>query len=97
MKKKLKEEDLVNWWLEKYHNTNLERIKEKNPERAENPYEHTREFYAKYPVTEEQHDEWNTWAKSYVKKMTGYSKALIDKGWWSVYLNCSPSVIEKDE
>ena len=31
-KKQISEEDLINWWLEKYHNTNLERVMEEHPD-----------------------------------------------------------------
>lgn len=97
MRKTVDEKDLVNWWLEKYHNTNIDKVLEENPEWKENPQEHTREFYEKYKVTQEQHDEWEKWAKEHIRKVTKYPKKMIDKGWWAVYLNCSPSIILKDD
>lgn len=90
--KKPSAEELVNLWLEKYHNTNLQKVKEENPEWAANPQEHTRDFYQKYLVTQEQHDEWEKEAKELLRKKYKISKWTIDRSWWSVYLNCSPSV-----
>ena len=52
----------------------------------------TTEFYKTYAVTEEQHDEWVKEAKEYIRKITKLPKKLIERGWWSVYLDCSPSV-----
>jgi len=92
---KITEEDLINLWLEKYHNTNIETILEENPTWKENPNEHTREFYEKYKVTQEQHDEWVIEAKELLRVKLRRSKKYIDKTWWSVYLNCSPSILIK--
>jgi HSP90 family molecular chaperone len=97
MMKKVNAEDLINWWLEKYHNTNLEKVTEEHPEWKENPSEHTRDFYHKYSVTQEQHDEWLNWAKDYTKKVTKVSKKFFERQWPWVYLDCSPSVIKTKE
>lgn len=85
--------------MEKYHNTNLDKVKAEHPDWEKNPSEHTKDFYAAYMVTEEQHDEWEAWAKEYTKKVTGIRGRLFDKSWWSVYLNTAPQVIKtkKDE
>ena len=93
MRKQLKDVDLINWWLKKYHNTNIEQVKKEHPEWLKDPEKHTRDFYSSYMVTEEQHDEWEKWAKEYTKKVTGLSKRIIDRSWWQVYLNTSPQVI----
>lgn len=95
--KKVNADDLINWWLEKYHNTNLEKIQEENPEWKENPREHTRDFYLKYAVTQEQHDEWEKWAKEYTKKVTKASKSLFEKGWGFVYLDTAPQIIKEND
>ena len=86
---------LINWWLEKYHNTNLDKILEENPEWKENPREHTREFYERYQVTKAQHDEWEKWAKEYTRKVTKASKYLLERGWGFVYLDTAPSIIKE--
>lgn len=96
MKKKVSSKILINWWLEKYHNTDLDKILEENPKWKENPENYTRDFYNKYKVTQEQHDEWEVWAKEYTKKITKISIKNLNRSWWSIYLNTSPSVIKED-
>lgn len=96
MKKQVEQKDLINWWLEKYHNTNLDKILEENSEWQDNPQQHSREFYIKYPVTKEQHSEWEIWAKEYIRQVTKLSKKIIDRNWWSVYLDCSPNIKEDE-
>ena len=95
-KKEVRAEDLINWWLEKYHNTNLDRVQEAHPEWMDNPKEHSMDFYKAYAVTEQQHDEWNKWAKEYTRKVTGHTKKFIDRGWPWVYLDTSPSIIQPE-
>lgn len=97
MKKQVEQKELINWWLEKYHNTNLDKVMEENPDWKENPSEHTRNFYSKYKVTQEQHDEWQEWAKEYTLKVTKVSKKYLENIWWSIYLNTSPLVILKED
>jgi len=97
MKKLVNIEDLINWWLEKYHNTNLEKVKKEHPEWEKNPEQHTRDFYTTYMVTQKQHDEWEAWAKNYTKKVTGVSKPIVDRGWWKIYLNASPKITKTKE
>lgn len=89
-RKELRGDDLVNWWLSKYHNTTLDQIQKEHPELTD-----SYDFYTRYAVTQEQHDEWEKWAKEYVRKCTGYSKRLIERQWWSVYLDTSPMVIKE--
>ena len=94
--KQLKEEDLVDWWLKKYHSTNLDKVLEENPDWKENPSEHTRDFYNKYPVTQEQYDEWKSWAIQHVKDCTKLSSKMIEHLWWQVDLNCAPNIKENE-
>ena len=89
-------EELLDLWLVKCHNITMEKVKEDNPEWMKNPSAHTRDFYEKYKVTQEQLDEWEKEAKLLLRKKYKMSKWMVDKGWWSVYLNCSPSVIKED-
>ena len=89
-------EELLDLWLVKYYNVTMQKVKEDNPEWMKNPQEHTRDFYEKYPVTQEQLDEWEKEAKKLLNKKYKMSKCMIDKGWWSVYLNCAPSVIKEE-
>ena len=60
--------ELLNLWLEKYHNITLEKVLEENPKWAAEPQKYTRDFYEKYLVTQEQHDEWEKEAKELLKK-----------------------------
>ena len=90
MKKKvLTNEYLINLWLTKYHNTTIEEV-------FSTPWRRSRlkgnKFFRKYPVTQEQHDEWNKEAKEIFRKHFSISKSYIDKAWGLTYLNTSPSV-----
>lgn len=89
--KKVKSEDLVNWWLEKFHNTNIEKVTKEHPDWDGSD---SREFFKTYSVTEEQHDEWEAWAKEHVRKITKLPKKAIDRSFWSISLNTAPSVKE---
>jgi len=89
---KISSDELINWWLEKYHNTNVDKILKENPEWEKNPEEHTREFYKKYEVTEEQHDEWHKWAISTIAKKYKWSKEYARKQFAFPYLNVAPSI-----
>ncbi len=91
MKKKLSEEDIINWWLEKYHNTNIEKVLKKHPEWADG--NHSRDFYDAYRVTQEQHDEWHEWMIKALMKEFGCKKKYAKKASWVLYLNTAPSVI----
>lgn len=88
----MKTETLVNWWLEKYHNTNLDKIKKENPEWEKDPEKYSRDFREKYAVTQQQHDEWEEWAKEYCRKKLRLTKRALIRGWWSIYLNTAPMI-----
>jgi len=96
MKKKLTETDLVNWWLDKYHSTNSEKVIEDHPEwdvGGKNWSSIT--FYDAYPCTQEQHDEWYEWAVREFKKhfrLSSIKRAKRDFAF--VYLNTAPKIIE---
>lgn len=55
----------------------------------------SREFYREYAVTQEQHDDWEKLAKELVRKTTKLPKKIIERSWWSVYLDCAPSIKEE--
>ena len=88
--KKVNPSVLIDWWLEKYHGTNLKEVSENNPEWIAEPEKHSHNFYEKYAVTQEQHDEWEVWAKAYTKKTTGVKGKMFDRSWGLVYLNVAP-------
>ena len=100
MRKQIDIIELLDWWLGKYHNTSMNQVEEDHPEwfnitDLSKKAEATREFYATYKVTQEQHDEWVKWAKEHIRKKLRLSKAYLDNAWWGVYLNSSPSVINE--
>jgi len=84
--------ELQNYWLEKYHNTNVNEVLTKYPEEAK-----TSKWYDLYPVTQEQHDEWEAWAKEYIRKRTKLSKKLIEHDWCWIHLDASPNIIKYNE
>lgn len=92
MKKKVNGETLRDWWLEKYFNTNSKEVAKLYPKEGK-----TGEWFDFYKVSQEQHDEWVAWAKEYIRKTTGYSKKLIDRGWTFIYLQYSPSIKREEE
>ena len=91
-KKELTEEDFLNWWLEKYHNTNLDEVKKLHPQWNKHPEKHTRDFYKAYQVAQEQHDEWEEWAIKTLMKEKKMPRKFIERNWWSVYLNTAPAI-----
>lgn len=84
-------EELLDWWLFKYHYTNSKEVAKKYPEEVKSP-----NWFKMFPVTQEQHDEWKSWAMSHIKKVTKLPKAFIKSTWWSVELDCAPYVKEKE-
>lgn len=90
MKKELTADHFVNKWLQGYHNTSIEAVLEAHPEWKEG--DHSREFYATYPVTQEQHDEWYKWAIKKAAKSKGISKKAAKRVFSFAYLNTAPSV-----
>jgi len=96
-KPELTETDLIDWWLGKYHNTSIKQILEENPEWEANPSDHTKEFYDKYRVTQDQHDEWRKWAIDEIAKRKRLSKKYVERKFWLTYLNTAPSVIKEDK
>ena len=91
MKKLLKQSDFYNAWLQPYHGTTIEEIIENEPELCK-----TREWYTKYAVTQEQHDEWYKWAIDYIAKYYRIGKKRAQHDFAFDYLNIAPS-IKKEE
>ena len=88
----LTEQDVMNWWLEKYHNTNCDEVVKRHPRLSK-----TIKWYLKYQVTSEQYDEWREWAVTAIMKDKGYSRKRVERAWWAVELNTSPSVKNESE
>jgi hypothetical protein len=89
-KRKINADDFVNWWLEKYHNTNLDEVRKEHPEWEDG--NHSTEFYKTYQVTQEQHDEWYDWAIKTILKKVRWSKKMAKRQFAFPYLDLSPSV-----
>lgn len=88
MKPKIKDSELVNMWLQKYHNTTLEDVKAQHPDWT------SKEFYPAYAVTQAQHDEWYEEAIKFLSKHYKISKKRTRIDFSIDYLNCAPMVIE---
>jgi hypothetical protein len=85
--KKLKTEDLieiVDYWFKKTYGKSVMELSEE--ERM------SKDFYSKYPVTQELHDEWVEWAKDYIKAKLKCSKKYLERGWGWVYLQIAPAI-----
>lgn len=94
-KKRTTREDILNYWLQKYHNTNVQELIEKHPKEVlENP-----DWFKLYPVTDAQHDEWYNWAISTLSKEYKFSKEMTRKQFVFMYLDTAPNIKkeEKDE
>ena len=89
---KITQEDAINWWLDKYHSTSLEQILEENPAWAESPSKHSREFYQKYAVTQEQHDEWHEWFITTVMKQWRMGRKRAERNSTLDYLDIAPTI-----
>lgn len=84
----LSQEDLVDLWLKKYYGITLKEAFEKEP------WEDSREFYDRYPCTQEQHDEWNKEAKALFKKALKLNQNSADRSWVFTYMLTAPIVLE---
>ncbi len=87
MKKPLNEEDFYNYWLVKYHGITVRELMEKEPELIK-----TSDWYKKYAVTQEQHDEWYEWAINLIAKHERCSKETARIRFVWDYLNLSPAI-----
>jgi len=85
--KTVNRDDLINGWL-KYHGLTVEElIKTEPPELLKSP-----DWFKKYAVTQEQYDEWERWAKAYIKNITKLPKKYIDHNFGIIALDCGPSI-----
>lgn len=89
-KSELTEEFIKDYWLKKYHNTTCAEIVKKYPEFCKNI-----DWYNKYPVTQEQHDEWYNWTIAIISKTFKLSKTHARRGFAFDYLNCAPNIIDE--
>lgn len=87
MAKKISIEELVDWWLVKYHGITYKEAKE---EYDKEEYD----FLKKYAVTQEQHDEWAEWFENFLMKKTKMSIKNVKRNSWGIYLDAAPMVKE---
>ncbi len=83
---KLTEDDIVEWWLFKYHGIHLKDAYE--PKWGNDP----KPFYDKYPVTREQYDEWYAWLVKSLMKESGTGKKRTEGGLWPILLTLAPII-----
>lgn len=93
-KREISSEMIMDTWLVKYHNITY---KEAIKEMGVNPYDKdcTRNFYSKYTVTQEQHDEWLKEVKPVLRKKFNMSEKSFDSAFALTYLNIAPSTLEE--
>lgn len=89
---KLTRTDVINWWLQKYFNTNASEVAIKYPEEVK-----TAGWFELFPVTQEQHDEWYDWVISESSKDFRCSRARIKKRFAFDYLDCAPHIIKTSQ
>ena len=92
MKTKLTANDLMNWWLKKYHNTTIEEQMENEEYQKDNGL-----FYQANKVTQAQHDEWYDWAIRALAKQYRWSLKYTKRAFAITYLNVSPTVKNEDD
>ena len=85
-RKTLTEEEIINAWLIPAHNTTVQEVKKAHPRLR------SKGFYAKYPVTQEQHDTWRLWLLNKLIWYQGLGKRYAEKSIWIVYFNTAPVV-----
>jgi hypothetical protein len=87
MKAKLTQEYIMNYWLEKGHGITVQWLIENESKLIKSP-----DWYKKYAVSQELHDEWYEWAISELAKNLRASKKSVKRWFAFDYLNCSPSI-----
>jgi hypothetical protein len=82
-------DDLLNYWLKKYHNTTVEEVVNTH---SRDVLDYP-EWFKLYPVTQEQCDEWEEWAKEELVRTNTISKWRIKNyGLGFIALDCAPYV-----
>ena len=88
---KLTEKEIYNYWL-KHHNIDVDYLIAHEPELIKTP-----EWYDKYPVTQEQHDEWYNWVIGRIMKEKKCSRKIAVRLFTFDYLNLAPAVISDEQ
>ena len=87
MRKQLGEDEFYNAWLEPCHGITVEWLRENEAELIK-----TADWYKKYAVSQEQHDEWYEWSIKRLMTYYRWSRKMAVKQFCFPYLNVSPSV-----
>lgn len=80
---------LIEGWLKPRYGLTCDDLRRDHPEEIKHP-----DWFKLFPVTQTEHDAWVKWAKKELMKETGYTKRMIDRMFWSVYLSLAPFVSE---
>ena len=89
-RKELTSEYIMDYWLEKGHGITTQWLIENEPELIK-----TSDWYKKYAVSQELHDEWYDWAIGEICKWKRCSRKYAKKNFAFEYLNLSPSIIKE--
>lgn len=81
-------DDLIEWWLWRYHGLTIEELKKIHTLKELS----TPDWYKKYPVTEKQHDKWEAWAE---KKLIRTGVIRKGQSWSLIYLDAAPHIKKK--
>lgn len=100
-KKDLDASLIVSVWLDEFFGSDYETVEkliyENNPKDSNESEEDYKErlsriFFKDYQVTKEQLDWWEKEIKKCLIKKFRYNKHILDRGWWSIYLDTAPSL-----
>lgn len=89
-KVELTAEHIRDYWLQKWHGIDTKWLIDNEPELIKTP-----DWYKKYAVTKEQHDEWYDWAITTIAKDRRCSKKMARRLFVWDYLNLSPTVSDE--
>lgn len=90
-RKDVTSEYIMDYWLKKGHGIDVAWLIENEPELIKTP-----DWYKKYEVSQELHDEWYEWAIDTIAKSRRASKKYVKKLFAFDYLNLAPSVKKED-
>ena len=78
--------------MDRFFNTNLDTVKEENPEWLVDPKKGSEKFYKKYQVTKEQNKEFDEYFYKQIPKKLGLSQKYWKRASSFKYLDVAPSV-----
>jgi hypothetical protein len=88
--KKLTRDDMMDWWLKKYHDTTCAEILKAHPEMLETDMSDW--FYKTYAVTKAEHDEWYRWVIDALAKERKISKRATKRLFVWEDMDLAPSI-----